>query len=169
LRTLQIASSENFKNVVLSELRGWPREAVARLGRQLYERELRPFLRPAGIQELNKLRASGFTPVVVSGAFDFFIHPFCAEHGIDSYFCTHVAFAEETCLGRLEGPEMRGEIKCQALRGHFAAGQVDWEGSCAFSDEISDLPLFDLVGHAYLVNGSAPMRTGQDHIQPVVW
>lgn len=156
LRKLRLMTSEQLKNVVLAGFRGWPRERLDALGQRLYEQELRPFLRTAALDELERRRAAGFTPILISGAFDFLLHPFCRERGIEVCASTRVAFEGELCLGRLEGAEVRGAAKGRVLRDLYPDGDVDWAGSCAFGDELSDLPVFEMVGEPCLVN--SPMR-----------
>jgi HAD superfamily hydrolase (TIGR01490 family) len=169
LRRLGLVKSEHLKRKVVAEFKGWSRDKLADFGQFLYKQELRPFLRPAALEELKRCRIEGLLPVVVSGAFDFFVQPFCAEHEIDVYVCTQLAFSLDVCLGCLQEPEMRAEHKRTALRQLFSEYEIDWEGSCAFTDELSDLPLLEMVGRPCLVNRVGFWRHSSPQIQQVRW
>ena len=169
LRKLRLMTSEQLKNVVLAGFHGWSAERLGALGQRLYDNDLRPWLRPMAIQELRTRRADGFVAVVVSGAFEFLLRPFCVEYGLEICGCTQVAFSGERCLGHLAGPEMRAEHKCKALRDRFDKEQVDWGGSCAFADEPADLPVFQMVGQPFMVNCPASIQAEHSRIQAVFW
>lgn len=151
LRQLRLIRSETLKDVALGAFRGWSHPQLDRHGAEFYARHLAPVLIPAAVRELESRRQAGFHPVVISGAFDFLLRPFCGAHGVTDWECTRVAFDGPTCLGRLAGPEMRGPAKVDWLRHRFAAQPVDWAGSVAYSDELSDLPLLQIAGTGYLV------------------
>ena len=159
LRQLRLISSETLKDVALADFRGWSRTELERFGKDRYEQSLRPQLVPAALAELDRCRAAGRQVVVVSGAFDFLLAPFCAAHGISDWEATRVAFAGERCLGRLAGVEMRGEAKVEYLRRVWADVDVDWAGSVAYSDELSDLPMLTLAGTGFVVGDRVPRHT----------
>ena len=169
VRQLRLIPGPVLKNAVLAEFRGWSRAKLADFGRTFYARRLRPRLMTKAIAEMEKLRTEGFVLVIVSGAFEFLLAPFCAEYRISLCAGTQLAFAGDTCLGRLAEEEMRGEGKRRFLQTQFAAQAVDWQASYAFSDELSDLPLFEMVGHRFLVNGKSSIKDSHPDIHPVVW
>lgn len=150
LRRLGLVPSVGLKNLALRRLRGASRGEVAALGENLYREKISPSLIPEAIAEVRKRQLEGFRVIIVSGAFDFILEPFCREHEIQHYYGARVAFAEGLCLGRLEAGEMRGEEKLLHLRTQFPGGEVDWHASCAYGDEPSDLALLNAVGHPFL-------------------
>ena len=125
VRQLRLIPGPALKNAVLAEFRGWPRARLADFGRAFYARRLRPRLMVKAIAEMDKRRTEGFVLVIVSGAFDFLLAPFCAEHCIGVCAGTKCDFSGDTCLGRLAGAEMRGEVKRQFLHAQFAEQGVD--------------------------------------------
>lgn len=151
-----LKSSQALKCLALSRLRSWTRAEVDSLGRQLYVLHLKPKLIEAGLTELRRRRNDGFRVVLVSGAFDFLLRPFCAEHGLDVFAASEVAFNGDQCLGRLAGEEMLGTKKVNFLMQYFAGNKVDWDESWAYSDELADLPMLRLVGNPVMIN--APQR-----------
>jgi HAD superfamily phosphoserine phosphatase-like hydrolase len=121
------------------------------LGQRLYALAVLPRLNPLALAEMKKRRAAGYQIIVLSGAFDFMLQPFCDAYDINNWQCTRLAFADDLCQGTLEGPEFLGEEKVRYLTERFAANRVDWEASCAYSDEIRDVPVLSLVGNPFLL------------------
>jgi putative phosphoserine phosphatase/1-acylglycerol-3-phosphate O-acyltransferase len=151
-RRLRLVDSLQLKNLVVSRFRNWSWSEVQAYGTDVYHHSLRPHLFPDALKELDRTRREGHHILVISGAFDFLLRPFCAEYGLDVFAATWVAFDGDRCLGRLAGEEMLGSRKVDFLRQHFAGNTVAWEESCAYSDEPADLPMLNLVGHPVIVN-----------------
>jgi phosphoserine phosphatase len=80
--------------------------------------------------------------------------------------CSHVAYADGKCLGRIAGDETRGPIKAESICAHFAGRAVDWPGSRAYSDDIEDAPLWALVGNPVMVAPGGDLPPG---VRREVW
>ena len=54
----------------------------------------------------------------------------------------------------MEGENCKGEEKIKRLMAYLKENniEVDFKNSYMFSDSLSDLPLFNLVGNPYLIN-----------------
>ena len=169
LRQTGLLSSSALKNRLLDEFRGWSRARLNQLGESLYDSRLRPCLIPPAIAELRIRREKGFQLVVVSGAFDFLLAPFCAEHGITLYGCSQVGFDGDTCTGRIQGSEMLGETKRRFLARQFSRTPVDWDQSYAYSDELTDLPLLAMVGNPCFINGPDSMVVTHPRLRRLDW
>jgi len=165
-RKLRFVSSRRFKNGILAALPSGDREALRRLGEELYVQRVRPLLRSRGLAELERRRREGYRVIVVTGAFDFLIGPFCREHELAECLCCAVARDEPSGTWRIDGAEMRGEDKVAAVLGYLGTEPVDWPGSTAYTDDVRDLPLVRMTGQRYLVV-DGPGR-GED-VQFVDW
>lgn len=150
-RKLLRVATRRYKEGVLGTLRGLAAGELAALGAQTYGRRIRPLVRREGLAELERCRREGMRIVLVTGAFDFLIEPFRAEHAIGDCLCCRVEVGPLGCTGRIVGPEMLGEEKALAVSQRFAASDVDWAGSVAYSDDWRDLPFLMLAGRGFLV------------------
>lgn len=58
----------------------------------------------------------------------------------------------------IEGRNCKGEEKTVRIRRYLidAGFQIDYEHSCAYSDSLSDIPVFQLVKNRYLINQHSP-------------
>lgn len=162
LRKLRLAGTRRFKEGVLAALRGMPKDEVARLGQDIYAARVRPELHASGLRELQGLRAQGYRVIVVTGAFDFMVEPFCREHGVEDLLCCRVELRDGRCTGRIDGPEMLGADKVPALRAHLRDVAVDWAGSRAYTDHVSDQPMLDLVGGRFHIKGGSSVIPGAE-------
>jgi HAD superfamily hydrolase (TIGR01490 family) len=150
-----ISSPSDLKNTALSCMRGWTSSEVDALGARIYDKYLRPNLFARGLAELRLRQSEGYRVIVVSGAFDFLLRPFCAEYGVPECVCTRLAFEGDRCLGMLADKEVRGEYKRMSLERYLGNEKIAWDESRVYSDELNDLPIFQLVKNAFLVGAEA--------------
>jgi HAD superfamily hydrolase (TIGR01490 family) len=153
LRKLRLAGTRRLKNGVLTATRGLPAEELRLWGREIYRERVRPRLRSEALREIADLRVQGYRVVVVTGAFDFLVEPFCAEYGVRDLLCCRVGMAGGRCTGSIAGSEMRGADKVAAIRELARGTAVDWAGSRAYTDEAGDEPMLALVGEKFQVRG----------------
>lgn len=151
LRKLRVISRPTLMRLALRIVKGKTRADVEAIGQELYETALKPHITEAGLLEIRAKRDEGCTILVLSGAFDFLLGPFCADQHIDFWRSTRLSYELDRCTGFLEGSEHLAEEKSLYLRGLFRERDIDWQKSSVYSDELTDLPLFSLVGNKYFV------------------
>lgn len=171
LRRMRVVRGNVLKNTLLSQFRGWPRTQVRDFGAVFYARKIRPILMRSALAEMALRREQGFQIVVVSGAFDFVLEPYCEEHMVEHRQGTELAYSGEICMGRLRGEEMRGEQKRLWLTNRFAGVSVDWDASFAYSDEWSDVPMLAMVGNPRMINiaGKPPLHMTLPGMEYLDW
>jgi phosphatidylglycerophosphatase C len=154
LRRTRIMSASALKDTALSCLRGFTVSEVNELGAQIYDKYLRPNLLPRALAELKKCQSEGYRVIVLSGAFDFLLRPFCAEHGIEDCLCTRLLYEGDRCLGKLADREIRGEYKRVCLERYLGDEVIAWDQSSAYADELKDFPILHLVKNGFIVGSS---------------
>ena len=91
----------------------------------------------------------------------------CALPILDKVIGTR--FIKENGLHRnkISGENCKGEEKVKRLKEVLKTEniEIDFENSYMFSDSLSDLPLFNLVGHPYLIN----FKKTHDKIEILKW
>ena len=137
--------------LALRTIKGKTRDEVEAIGKEIYNSALQAQIAEAGRAAIKARTAEGCTVVVLSGAFDFLLAPFCNAEGLDCWRCTRLSYREERCTGRLDGAEHLGHVKKRYVQELFKGQDIDWQGSWVYSDELTDLPLFSLVGNKYFV------------------
>jgi phosphatidylglycerophosphatase C len=170
LRKAGLVGRSTLMNIALGTLKGKTRAEVELIGQMIFENKLLPNLNKLGIAEMQKKRDEGYGLVILSGAFDFILKPFCDFYQIDLWQSTRLAYTNDICAGRLAGVEFLGEEKRTYLQNHFSQSTINWAESCAYSDELVDLPLFSLVGTKFLiVDRSQRMSHTPEDIKRVSW
>jgi phosphatidylglycerophosphatase C len=170
LRKAGLVGRPTLMNIALGSLKGKTRAEVELLGKTIFETKLLPNLNKIGIAEMQKKRDEGYGLVILSGAFDFILKPFCDFYQIDHWQSTRLAYTNDICSGRLAGIEFLGEEKRKYLQNYFSQSIINWAGSCAYSDELVDLPLFSLVGTKFLIVGRPQQISSlPENIQRIFW
>jgi phosphoserine phosphatase len=157
-------------NIALSSLKGKTRDEVEHVGRLIFERTIAPNINEAGLMEMKKKSNEGYGVIILSGAFDFILKPFCDFYGVEQWNSTRIAYSNGICTGKLDGVELLGEAKCFYLQNSFSQTEINWVESCAYSDELTDLPLFSMVGSRFFIIGDSGRPPSlPEGIQCVYW
>lgn len=151
LRKFRLMGRPALMRLALGTLKGKTRAEVEAIGRELYRSALKPRIAEAGLAEIRARRDEGCTVLILSGAFDFLLRPFCVAEAIDCWNSTRLGYERDRCTGFLDGPEHLGEAKSSYVQEIFRGKDIDWQGSSVYSDELTDLPLFSLVGNKFFV------------------
>lgn len=83
--------------------------------------------------------------VVISASFDFIVRPFCEKLGIKHIIATKY----DTKKGCIIGDNCKGKEKIRRFNEIFKNKKV----TNAYSDSLSDIPMFEIAKKAYLVKG----------------
>lgn len=83
--------------------------------------------------------------VVISASFDFIVRPFCESLGIKHIICTNF----DTNKGKIVGKNCKGKEKIVRFKKEFKNPKVQE----AYSDSLSDVPMFEIAKKAYVVKG----------------
>lgn len=170
LRKAGLMTRPALMRLSLAYLEGKTRTEIELLGKKIFDHEILPNLNKSGIAEMQKKRDAGYGIVILSGAFDFLLKPFCELYEIDHWQSTRLAYDNNICSGWIEGVEFLGKAKSLYLQRYFAQSNIDWAESCAYSDELVDLPLLSMVGNKFLVlNHPVQPSASPEDIQRVFW
>jgi putative phosphoserine phosphatase/1-acylglycerol-3-phosphate O-acyltransferase len=156
LRRARLIDARTLQLAALQTLRGLDATAVAGFGRRMFDERLRAMIRPAARCEIARRIDEGCTVVLATAAFDFLAAPIAEDLGIKHVVATQIEFSNDTCIGTMRLPEPRGPAKAAAVRAKFTGADVDWLASCAYSDELEDLPLLSLVGTPVCIGVQRP-------------
>ena len=88
--------------------------------------------------------------VIISASFEFIIKPFCEKLGIKNVIATKYDIHK----GKIIGKNCKGKEKIVRFSEYYNKEDVE----CAYSDSLSDLPMFEIAKQAYLVEGNVLKR-----------
>ncbi len=109
---------------------------------------------------LNRLtfyKESGYDITFVSGSMVDILQPIADYLGVTTLLCAIPEVIDGQYTGMLQQQAI-GDQKASLVRSYAAKNSIDLKESVAFGDHISDKPMLNLVGHAYVVDPVASFR-----------
>jgi HAD superfamily hydrolase (TIGR01490 family) len=82
----------------------------------------------------------------------FILEPMVAELGFDLLICTEFEVIDGRLTNRMIGTNCRGEEKVRRIEKWTAEQDIELRTVNAYSDHLSDIPLFELAENSFLIN-----------------
>ncbi|HEY8805545.1 MAG TPA: HAD-IB family hydrolase, partial [Clostridium sp.] len=150
----KIYDASKAKKTFIRFIDGIEESDMKKIVKEFYEKRLSKILYKDAIDMIKKMKMEGYKIYLISASAEFYLSEFYNIKEVDKIIGTR--FIKENGLHRntMLGENCKGEEKVTRLKEVLKKGniEVDFENSYMFSDSLSDLPLFDLVGHPYLIN-----------------
>ncbi|MBU3159079.1 HAD-IB family hydrolase [Clostridium frigoris] len=150
----KIYDASKAKKTFIRFIDGIEENDMKKIVKDFYEKRLSKILYKDAIDTIKKMKKQGYKIYLISASAEFYLSEFYNIKEVDKVIGTR--FIKENGLHRNQmlGENCKGEEKVKRLKEVLLKENidVDFENSCMFSDSLSDLPLFNLVGHPYLIN-----------------
>lgn len=163
----KVYDASKAKKTFIRFIDGIEENEMKKIVKEFYEVRLSKILYKDAIDMIKKLKAEGCKIYLISASAEFYLSELYNIKEVDKVIGTR--FSTENGLHRNEiiGGNCKGEEKVRRLREVLEKEniEVDFENSYMFSDSLSDLPLFNLVGHPYLIN----FRKKHEKIEILKW
>jgi len=163
----KVYDASKAKRTFIRFIDGIEENDMKRIVKEFYKERLSKILYKDAIAMIKKMKLEGYKIYLVSASAEFYLSEFYNIKEVDKVIGTR--FIKENGLHRnkILGENCKGEEKVIRLKEVLRKGniEVDFENSYMFSDSLSDLPLFNLVGHPYLVN----FKKTHDKIEILKW
>lgn len=155
------------KETFLKFIEGTEEKEMDILVKEFYDNRLSKILYKDAIEMMRKLKQEGCKIYLISASPEFYLKELYNIKEVDKVLGTRFISSKGIHSRRLEGLNCKGEEKVKRLKEELKKEgiEVDYKNSYMFSDSLSDKPLFDLVGNAYLIN----YRKKHDTIQILKW
>ncbi|MGH9070275.1 MAG: HAD family hydrolase [Acidimicrobiales bacterium] len=141
-----------IRESVLTLCRGWDQASVARIVAETLEEVVEPIIFAEAAELIVAHHEAGREVYIVSAAPEEVVLPLCRYLGADAAIASIPRIDD---AGRYTG-EMEfyayGPYKAEAITSLAAERGIDLEGSYAYSDSYTDVPMLEVVGHAVAVN-----------------
>jgi len=148
---------DRAKEAMLKITRGWEQAQVERLAREVVVDVIDPFIYAEAVELILEHRREGRPSVIVSSSPEEIVRPIAAHVGADHVIATRAEVVDGRYTGRVERYCVGAE-KASAIRVFADEHHIDLDGSYAYSDSHSDLPMLEAVGHPVAVNPSTELR-----------
>lgn len=152
---------ERLKEGMLQLTKGWDRHEVERLVREVLIDVIDPYVYQEALDLMALHRAEGRRIFIVSSSPEEVVRPLAGHFGVSGVIATRARIEDGKYTGELEF-YCYGESKAQAIRSLAERLGLDLEGSFAYTDSITDLPMLEAVGHPVAVNADRDLRKEAD-------
>ena len=124
------------------------------LVKEFYEKRLSKILYEDAINMIRKLKSEGCKIYLISASAEFYLNELYNIKEVDKIIGTRFKCEGGKHITTIEGINCKGQEKVTRLMEVLKNEgiEVDFKNSYMFSDSLSDLPLFNLVGNPYLIN-----------------
>ena len=149
---------ERLKEGMLALTKGWPRDQVEELVRDVILEVIDPFVYQEALDLIALHRAQGRRVFIVSSSPEEVVRPLALHFGVHDVIATRAEVDRE---GRYTGQlafYCYGQAKADAIRELAEREGIDLSRSYAYSDSITDLPMLEAVGNPVAVNPDRDLR-----------
>lgn len=163
----KIVPLKKVKEYFISFIDGIKEEDMKELVKEFYEKRLSKILYSDAIEMMKKLKAEGCKVYLISASAEFYLNELYNIKEVDKIIGTRFLCESGIYKSVMQGENCKGEEKVKRLMEELKKENidVDFKNSYMFSDSISDLPLFNLVGNPYLIN----YKKKHDKIEILRW
>jgi HAD superfamily hydrolase (TIGR01490 family) len=149
---------ERLKEGMLALTKGWDRAQVERLVQDVLLDVIDPYVYQEALDLMDLHRSEGRRIYIVSSSPEEIVRPLARHFGVAGVVATRAEVGDD---GRYTG-ELEfyayGDQKAEAIRSLAERVGIDLEGSYAYSDSVTDLPMLETVGNPVAVNPDKELR-----------
>jgi HAD superfamily hydrolase (TIGR01490 family) len=140
---------------------------MKKIVKEFYETRLSKILYKDAMDMIIKMKTQGYKIYLISASAEFYLNELYNIKEVDKVIGTRFTTENGLHRNKITGENCKGEEKVKRLKAVLKEEkmEVDFEESYMFSDSLSDLPLFNIVGHPYLIN----FKKSHDKIQILKW
>lgn len=149
---------ERARDEMLDLVSGWHRSEIEAIVAQTLDEVIEPLVFAEALFLIDEHMRSGRKVYVVSASPEEFVKPIARMVGIDNVIATKI---RTDGLGRYV-PELdryvMGSGKVEAMREAAERDGIDLEGSYAYTDSFTDIPMLEAVGNPVVVNPEKELK-----------
>lgn len=152
--SIKVYDEKRVKESFLKFIDGIDEKELSLLIKSFYKDVLEKILYKDAIEMMKNLKKQGYKIYLISASPEFYVREFYAIKEVDMIIGTKFTLKDGKFTRRMQGENCKGEEKVRRLKEVLKRDNidVDYKNSYMFSDSLSDKPLLDLVGNAYLIN-----------------
>ncbi|MCY6370442.1 HAD-IB family hydrolase [Clostridium ganghwense] len=152
-------------------LNGIHEEKMKKVVKEFYEKRLSKILYKDAIDTIKKLKNEGCKIYLISASPEIYLSELYNIKEVDKIIGTKLKCENGVYSSIIEGENCKGEEKVRRLKEVLEKEniEVNFKESYMFSDSLSDLPLFKLVGNPYLINYKGRRNKNKDNIKILTW
>jgi HAD superfamily hydrolase (TIGR01490 family) len=149
---------ERLRRAAAELTAGWEQDKVRRVVGEVLEDVMSPLIYAEALELIHDHREAGRLVCIVSSSPVEIVEPLAKILMVDKCIATTSKIVDGKYTGELEFYAY-GEQKAEAMRALASELDLDLEGSFAYSDSCTDLPMLEAVGHPVAVNPDRELRS----------
>ncbi len=147
-----------FNEAFYKNYKGFSEDRLVVLGQEIFDNVIRPNIFEGATSLVERSRRQGHDQILVTGALDVITEPLADFLGCDHFVANRLEIKDGIATGNLEKPLIAGANKALWVRQYAEEQGYDLDGSFAYADSGSDIPLLSVVGHPCAVNPDFEMK-----------
>ncbi|HJQ44428.1 MAG TPA: HAD-IB family hydrolase [Jatrophihabitantaceae bacterium] len=148
---------ERMRAYLTAMCTGWDVSQVREIVSETLHEIIDPIVYDEAVELIGEHKAAGRDVIIVSSSGEEVVTPIGAMLGADDVIATKMVVADGKYTGEISrytyGPE-----KAVAIRALAEERGYDLDGSYAYSDSATDIPMLEVVGHPFAVNADRGLR-----------
>jgi HAD superfamily hydrolase (TIGR01490 family) len=100
----------------------------------------------------------GHQIVLLSASPAAYLEDLARELRADALIATRLIWQCDCLTGEIDGKNCKGSEKLSRLIECYNGKDIDWRASYSYADSISDLPVFEKVGHPVVINPHSKLQ-----------
>ncbi len=151
------AQTDRLRDQLSRMVTGWDTSQVSQIIRETLHQSIDPAVYAEAVGLIGMHKAAGRDVVVVSASGSDLVRPIAELVGADDVIASRMEVVDGRYTGRIDR-YVYGQEKADAIAELAADRGYDLAECYAYSDSITDTPMLDVVGHAFVVNPNAALR-----------
>jgi len=139
-------------------IRGWEVSEVENLVKECFSKNIRTRIFPQALDLIKDHQTKGHEVILISGSIDSLLRIIKEFIGTNFAIGTVLEIKDNKYTGEVLGSVIHGESKAKAILKFISENDFSLEGSYAYSDDVSDVPLLRLVENPMAVNPNKKLR-----------
>jgi HAD superfamily hydrolase (TIGR01490 family) len=148
---------DRAKEAMTALSKGWEKAQVEELVRDVVIDLIDPYVYQEALDLMALHRALGRRVYIVSSSPEEVVKPLAQHFGVTDVIATQAQVEDGRYTGELQR-YVYAEGKAEAMRDVAAEEGIDLEGSFAYSDSATDIPMLETVGNPVAVNPDRDLR-----------
>ncbi|MGH2748692.1 MAG: HAD family hydrolase [Actinomycetota bacterium] len=148
---------ERMREEAAKMAEGWEQEKVRQVVTEVLEEVISPLIYAEALELIHDHRAAGRLVCIVSSSPEEIVEPLARMIRVGRFIATKPKIVDGKYTGELDF-YCYGPHKVEAIRGLAEELGIDLDGSFAYSDSATDLPMLEVVGNPVAVNPDKELR-----------
>ena len=145
------------KDALLGMIRDREESALRDVAQDALQEVITPYIYAEARELITKHREQGHHVAIVTASPSVIVEPIVKELGADLLIATELEVKDGLFTGQVTHFN-KGQAKVDKIQQLAAEHGYDLDGSFAYSDSFTDLPMLQLVGNPHAVNPDRPLR-----------